>query len=230
MKLIYLFLLVLLIIYIDKSNKTKTITKTKEKFDKLPESSLIKYYNGIDQYDILDTSKVVPVLTNNSVKQVPGYDKDNNFWEIKSLGFSNLFNYRDNGDIEVVSQSEGTKYNEVIYGHKMIKEDNQPKEIPKDSIKYENNIYNLIGSASNPYYYQYYYLYEHQIESNDKNLFMKEELKYVNYQVYEYLLVKIDNNVPSIVHSFGPRTKINLNDIVYLANGNFQLGPLTIKS
>lgn len=71
-----------------------------------------------------------------------------------------------------------------------------------------------------------------------------DETKYLNDKLYSYLLVKIStkqqNNKSKestqeqlpraiIVHSVGPRSKINFNDLVYFSVASFQLGPLLVK-
>jgi len=96
-------------------------------------------------------------------------------------------------------------------------------------VEHEKNKYKLVGSASNPYYYQYYLIYERKVDTKE-NLEMREELQFINYQVFEYLLVKMNKLNPEIAHHIGPRVKINLNDTIYLALGTFQIGPLIIKS
>jgi hypothetical protein len=76
----------------------------------------------------------------------------------------------------------------------------------------------------------YYFIYELKVSSSRTNTLISEELEYNTYQVYEYILVKYDGNTPKVVHSIGPREKININDVVYLSLGTFELGPLVIKS
>jgi len=100
---------------------------------------------------------------------------------------------------------------------------------PPKIFTYKSINYNLVATASNDYYSQYYYLYEFLTKQKNK-LDYEENLKYIkNNQIYEYLLVKIHKNNPEVSHYIGPRNKININDIVYFSLGNFQLGPLKIN-
>lgn len=79
---------------------------------------------------------------------------------------------------------------------------------PIKHILYKKTIYKLLGTATNTYYDQIFYLFEHQIKN--------KELKYLqNDQHYEYLLVKMNNDTPYLIHYINPRTKINKGDIVY---------------
>jgi hypothetical protein len=92
------------------------------------------------------------------------------------------------------------------------------------NITYEDEKYNLLGYAINKYYNQYFLIYESHI--NLSNEYLKDNLNYLNQQLYKYVLVKTKSNV---IHVFGPRNKINIGDIVNLSYGVYQLGPLEIK-
>ena len=108
---------------------------------------------------------------------------------------------------------------------KIFKTNKFPKE-----MNYNNNKYLFLGMAYNEYYNQYYLLYEYEVQSDISNILEKEQMKYLNYKIYNYILVKINKSKPEIIHAIGPRTKININDVVYLSYGTFQLGPLVIKN
>lgn len=144
------------------------------------------------------------------------------YWEVKPSGFSDIFNYTDNGGeeinkiVDIFTERDITDY---IIGSKLEK-----------NMEYKNNSYSLLGLAENKSYRQYYFIYESKVSSSRTNTLISEELEYNTYQVYEYILVKYDGNTPKVVHYVGPREKININDIVYLSLGTFELGPLVIKS
>jgi hypothetical protein len=53
-------------------------------------------------------------------------------------------------------------------------------------------------------------------------------IKYSNFKKYNYILVQNQNENIKIIHAFTQRYKINVNDIVYLSVGVFELGPLVI--
>ena len=234
--LIYVTLLGLLIFYIYKQS-----CYLNENFDDFSKSN----FDSPNPYDILKNPQVKAMLINGDSNTVPAYDSTNNIynnkpWVIKSDGFSDIFNYDDNGGSMIYNQvniPSGFDRNKVMETNKKLLDDAKKEDQPKQSkaksypptVDYQNNKYNLIGSASNPYYQQYYLIYERRVETKE-NLEMREELEFINYQVFEYLLVKIDNNKPEIAHNIGQRIKININDVVYLALGTFQIGPLVIKS
>lgn len=75
--------------------------------------------------------------------------------------------------------------------------------------------YKFRGLLSNPYYKQFYVMYEKE---------------YTNYQredkLYEYLLVKKIENEFKIIYNIPPRSKVEVGDTIYFSYGNFQLGPL----
>lgn len=168
------------------------------------------------------------------------YNEGNDtLWDVKNVGFSDIYNYEDRGGFEVYNQAH------LINPNTSIKEDFVDIEKPLN-IKYENEYYKYIGNASNPYYNQHFLLYESEIEPNKTNV-LRDKLDYINYKIYSYLLVKLKNsnledqqtkhildlatNSSVVVeHYIGPRNKININDVVYFSFGTFQLGPLEIRS
>jgi hypothetical protein len=58
-----------------------------------------------------------------------------------------------------------------------------------EKLDYNNNTFNLIGIALNKYYNQKYYLYE---SKNDQygDLLMRDNLEYLNEQIYSYILAQ----------------------------------------
>jgi hypothetical protein len=113
------------------------------------------------------------------------------------------------------------------------------KELPKSgSFPPEINvgtqniptIYRFLGYAINQYYSQYYLIYENEVTDKIDNKMVNNDLKYLDFKLYQYVLVKMKNNTPYVLHKVGPRVKININDIVYLSYGVFELGPLQITS
>ena len=101
--------------------------------------------------------------------------------------------------------------------------------IPRE-ITYNNFIFNYIGQGINDLYHQKYYLYERK---NDQygNLLVRDNLEYLDNQIYTYLFINEDL---SIQYEFGPRPKINVNDIIYLdikylSNGISHIGPYIIQ-
>jgi hypothetical protein len=233
-KYIYIVLFAILLLYINSHSKclNEKFTDTK-KFTNITAPS---------PYNVLKTNKVKPILIEGNSELVPGYDINSNdiysekYWIIKSKGFSDIYNYEDESKLHLfLNNSEDQTNKKVVQetNKKVVQETNKNKQEkisgPPKTHKYENNDYNLIATASNDYYNQYYYLYEYLTKQNVK-LDYEENLKYItNNQVYEYLLVKIRKNKLEVSHYIGPRNKININDIVYFSLGNFQLGPLKIK-
>lgn len=97
-----------------------------------------------------------------------------------------------------------------------------------DDIKefiYENFRYKLIGKAINKYYNQEYYLYESRKDQYG-NLLIRDNLDYLNSQIYSYLFINFNDNKPIIEKEFGPRSKINSGDIIYI--GINYIGPYII--
>ena len=116
-----------------------------------------------------------------------------------------------------------------------------------DTIINNNNKYHLLGIAYNHSYNQYYLIYESIIQQNydnlmlknnmsnliqqdDDNLILKDNMSNMHLQLYNYALVQIENNKEIIKYIFGPRDKINYNDIVYFHKGFIQLGPFIINN
>jgi len=223
-KYIYIVLFVILLFYIKYYPQCFDETFNNTQINDILESN-----------DFLKTNKVKPILIEGNSEFVPGYDINfnniysNKYWIIKSKGFSDIYNYEDKNNIHLSLESnpEEQTSKKIVQDIKKIKKEKLSG--PPKTHQYNNNEYNLIATASNDYYSQYYYLYEFQTKQNVK-LDYQENLEYIkNYLIYEYLLVKIHKNKLKVSHYVGPRNKININDIVYFSLGNFQLGPLKIK-
>jgi hypothetical protein len=95
-------------------------------------------------------------------------------------------------------------------------------------ISYKDTVYDLLGYAINPYYNMNYLIYEHIISSNDK--LVNDDMNFLknDYCMYEYILVKMNDNTPYILHVISPRDKVNVGEFVHLSAGVFQLGPIKI--
>jgi len=192
-------------------------------------------------YNVLKTDKVKPILIEGNSELVPGYDSNSTniysekYWNIKSQGFSDIYNYEDKGGLDIFLKTNdlesklNVKINPVKDNKQTTTLDNQNNKSIPNLFEYKSNKYNLLGIASNEYYSQYYYLYEF-LTKQMNDLDYEENLKYINNnRIYEYLLVKIHKNKLVVSHYVGPRNKININDVVYFSLANFQLGPLVIK-
>ena len=104
--------------------------------------------------------------------------------------------------------------------------------IPKQII-YNDNKFDLIGTAINIYYNQNYYIYESKIDQYG-DILIRNNLEYLeNTQMYKYLFVNFIDNKQVIQWEFGPRNKINKDDSIYmdikhLKNGISYIGPYLI--
>jgi len=200
-------------------------------------SELFEYftnnYVAPNMYDVLQTDVVKPIQVDNSV-QVSGFNPNNNQWFVKTNGFSDIYNYEDTGG--EITHDILSNYNTYMspYNHEQTNNlepiTKSNKNVPEE-IDYKGNNYKYLGTATNVYYNQYFYIFENNIEQDTKKMQVEEELKYIkNNKIYQYLLVKMHkDNDPQIIHWVGPRNKININDVVYLSLATFQLGPLVIN-
>jgi hypothetical protein len=68
------------------------------------------------------------------------------------------------------------------------------------------------------------------IQQDDYNLILKDNMSNMKLQLYNYALVQMENDKEVIKYIFGPRDKINYNDIVYFNKGFIQLGPFIINN
>jgi hypothetical protein len=202
--IIICLLIVFIIYYLSYDDKQKVI---------LPEEENIPKEENIQK-----ESKKLDIV---NVNDYDNLNQTNTYWEVKHTGFSDIFNYTDEGGEEINKITDIFLNKDIvdyIIGSKLERK-----------MEYKDNIYSLLGLAENKSYRQYYFIYESKVKSSRTNTLVREELAYNTYQVYEYILVKYNGNKPQVVHYIGPRNKININDIVYLSLGSFELGPLIIK-
>jgi hypothetical protein len=232
---IYIALFVILIIYVNSHSNY-----LKEKFT---DQKSINNFDAPSPYEVLKTDKLKPILIDGNSNLVPGYDDNSTniyggkYWKLKTQGFSDIFNYEDKGGLDVFLKATNMESKLNVEFAPVKKEEKQAKIFDQKNKKiipklfeYNSNKYNLIGTAVNKYYKQYYYLYEFLTKQNINDLDLEENIKYLeNNRIFEYLLVKVNKNVPKVSHYVGPRNKININDVVYFSFGTFQLGPLSIK-
>lgn len=210
--IIFLLLIGLLNEYYKGNNDAKE--PVKEGFRQLefaPYNLNENYQMKSNTRDILDKS--ISTLEKTQVPLLYGYDRnrlnifEGKYWEMKDKGFSDIFNYDDN---------KFTSYEQTMPSFNREKRAkiklNRSMKIP-NIYKYENKTYEYVGVAYNPYYNQYYIVYENYLNG-----------------LYEYLLVKKELGEFVVSHNVGPRTKINYGDNVYLSYGVFQLGPLNFKN
>ncbi len=233
---IYILLLVLLIIYINRqSNYLENFVE--DDFSK-------HHYDNPDSYNILKTDKVQPIFLNTNSNEIPGFNPNdysiysNKYWLVKNKGFSDIYNYEDLGGAIIYDVANGLdtdNINTIVIKEKIEKpKDNIYNKITDETIptniSYQNANYHLLGTATNVYYKQYFYIFENLVEQKLSEPLLKEELKYMKTNIiFQYLLVKMHNGKPKVIHWIGPRNKINLSDVVYLSLGSFQLGPLVIN-
>jgi len=128
-----------------------------------------------------------------------------------------VFKYRNNtfklgyNDIFQPYEPKKIKYFPIAL---RIPHDKTSKSI-KSKVPMKIDEYKFRGLLSNPYYKQFYVMYEKE---------------YTNYQredkIYEYLLVKKIEDQFKIVYNIPPRSKVEVGDTIYFSYGNFQLGPL----
>ena len=247
---IYILLFVLLIIYINRqSNYLENFTE--DDFSN-------HHYDAPNPYNILKTDKIKPIQIESNSNQIPGFNPNDfsvysdKHWTVKSKGFSDIYNYEDMGGEIIYDIANGTdvmfnsiqpskperkfanQTNELANGKaKVIEEKIHNKaldEIVPLNINYKNDDYKLLGTATNVYYNQYYYIFENMVQQKISEPLLEEKLKYMKInRIYQYILVKMHKGKPKIMHWVGPRNKINLDEVIYLSLGIYQLGPLQIK-
>jgi hypothetical protein len=188
--------------------RTKYSTQETTGYDnrKVPGTDFDNYPN---QYDIMNDNTIKSVLQNINPDTFMINDHDNMYVSENSYG--------------------GDRYFE-LENKQVVKKPTKILDIPSE-IKVSSKLFTLLGVAYNEYYNQYYLLYEHVLKTNNDNNYLEDNLNNLSNQVAEYVLAKIkDNKNIEIVHEISPRNKINYNEVVYLSYGNFQLGPLLVKS
>jgi hypothetical protein len=192
-------------------NNRDNFTNTQKKTLKWNDNSNKKINENVNNFHCGNTKKLSEIDNHNILM---AYDYDN-------------INPDDTNDV-------GELYN--IINQKYDKDSKQIMDNVSSSkplhyslnIQHEDIKYDLLGYAINKYYEQYYLIYESHI-TQDNNYYLKDNLDYLNQQLYKYVLVKTKNNESKVIHVFGPRSKINIGDIVNLSYGVYQLGPLEIK-
>lgn len=254
--LIYIILFVVLLIYIN--NHSKKLTKEEFTDSLFDDNNIYQATNPYDLVDINVPKSfpiedvydfVVPYNEN------PSNTTEMNNWILKNSDYSDIFNGQDMGgeqinnildlpkskifldkamtkiDIQKASNEKSlvdahkqNRIGEIIPEIKPILENNL---YPID-IKYDNLKYDLLGYVYNTAYRQYYLLYETVNKQINPNLVLREKLDNLDTQLYTYALVKIEKSKPIVKYIFGPRNKININDVVYLSQGPLQLGPLIV--
>jgi hypothetical protein len=159
------------------------------------------------------------------------YKFKENFSYIEATNPYNILDTKNNMSILKNLNSDVMPYDKKnLYNITYKKTKFEPLNIDSlpQKVKYYDNIYNLLGSAINSYYKQHYYIYEHKFKSDDIIIVPQDNMKHMN-NLYEYILIKPTNNKFKVIHYINPRNKININDIVNISSGVFQLGPLVIK-
>ena len=231
--IIYFMLFLLLILYINMhSNCLEKFTdnNTPTAIDTEPEKS----------------AEVVAEVINNPISGWNNDDSDiykNKYWLIKNQGFSDIYNYEDvGGDIiynvangfsrrnisnHLIQLNDG-RYNYIVPPNNPKVTSNNP---PPIELFFNNSTFKLLGIASNVYFNQYYYIFENEYFNNTLTApFIENDLTYIkNNKLFEYTLAKIENEELTVVHYIGPRTKINIDDVIYFSQATFQLGPLLIS-
>lgn len=252
--LIYLILLIILFTYVTKCEKTpnekftndNNDNKTNDNNDNKDDGS--KFINQIqasNPYEVLinpqnfyESNQSITALNENPVEL-----DEINRWFIKNSGYSDIFNQNDS--IEITTLIDAPKPNNFlditmsrIKPHIGSEPESNSNPEPRTnkypiSVNHNNLVLNLIGYIYNKYYNQYYLLYETRISQLNPNLIPNlipnEYIENLDYQVFTYALVKIDKLVPVIKYVFGPRTKINIGDTVYLSQGPLQIGPMLVS-
>jgi hypothetical protein len=257
--LIYVILFVVLLIYINNHSKKLTQEEfTDGLFNKgyeavnpydMVDNNLAKHY----QYEDLDKSIV-------AFNENPPNSTQLNNWIIRNSDYSDIFNGQDMGGEQINATLNFAKpKNFLDKAMQKISIDNKDKPdnektlaevhskqivsetIPElkqvigeslypTEIRYDKLVYNLLGYVYNTHYRQYYLLYETKNSQIHPNLVLREKLDNLESQLFTYALVKIEKSVPVIKFIFGPRAKININDVVYLSQGSFQMGPLIVDN
>jgi hypothetical protein len=87
----------------------------------------------------------------------------------------------------------------------------------KFKLKFNN--YNFVGLVSNKYYHLEYILYEKLYDLDNE----------LEDKLYYYILVKIIDNIYTIIYELPPRNKISFNEYIWVKYGPFQVGPLLFK-
>ena len=256
--LIYIILFVVLLIYIN--NHSKKLTKEEFSdglFDDFSRYQAVNPYDLIDTnirkpLAIGDSADFVVAHNEN-----PSNIKELNNWILSNSDYSDIFNGQDSGGeqinktlslpkpknfldkaMEKIKKNQVANEKPVGVAHKqqvlseiipeakpIIETSLYPLEIKDSGLKY-----NLLGYVYNTAYRQYYLIYDSFNNQINPILVLREKLDNIDVQTYNYALVKIEKSKPIIKYIFGPRNKININDVVYLSQGPLQIGPLIVDN
>jgi hypothetical protein len=208
MKIIFI-LVFLFIIYIIYNNNKENFTNSLKKTLKWNDNST-KNLNVNSLH--CGNTKTLSEIDNKHILMAYNYDNIN---PDDTHDISRLYNN--------INQKYGEDNNQII--NNVLS--NQPLHFSLNIIHDEIK-YNLLGYAINKYYDQNYLIYEYHITENN-NYYLKDNLEFLESQLYKYVLVKTRDDKSEVIHVFGPRSKINIGDIVNLSYGVYQLGPLEIK-
>ena len=211
MILILIFLIILYYLYNNKDYFTNTPKDTPKDTSKNNKWNNNSYQDLIVNNKHCGNTNNLSEINNNNILMAYNY---NNIYPDDTNDVAGIYN--------IINQKYDKDSKEII--------DNVPSSKPLHyslNITHEDIKYNLLGYAINKYYKQHYLIYESQIIQNN-DYYLKDNLDYLNQQLYKYVLVKTKNNQLKIIHVFGPRSKINIGDIVNLSYGVYQLGPLEI--
>jgi len=259
MKLLVYLLLFIVLIYINNDSikfYKEDFELPNALFTDKPTYEVVNTYDAIDDNNI----KPLPDLNKNDFivpyNDMPQNNILSTNWNIQNSDYSDIFNGQDSGGNEISNILELPKP-KVLIDKTMMKISNNLLEQQKEQIidrtiatvisaetetngqkdnrypleiKHNNLKYNLLGYVYNTSYKQYYLLYETQNKQINPNLVLREKLDNLDNQIFTYALVKMEKSNPIIKYVFGPRTKININDVVYLSQGTLQLGPLVVDS
>ncbi len=236
---------------IEKENFANTYVNKPANFDNYKSPNMYQIPHTIDTKQILDNTdyNILPSNdnydNNNWVINESGFTDIFNYADKGSDAVNGLHTYEESKKRSVQTKQVIKNNDDVVPLDKLIKKvdgnttkvdtkqiieskkltDNTPKV--SETMLINDTNYNLLGIASNEYYNQYYIVYE--AESQEENdIIENERLTYLNYKIYTYILVQFDKGIPNVKYFFGPRTKINVNDVVTLCQGPIQLGPLRI--
>jgi hypothetical protein len=256
---IYIILFVILLIYINNHSKKLTKEEFSDGlFDDNNKYQATNPYNltninVLKPFPVGDSTEFVVAYNEN-----PSNANEIDNWILSNSDYSDIFNGQDLGGKQIINimdlpkaknfldkamqnvnnQAQLVNEKPVAEAHKQqIMGEIMPEiKSMQDSNLYPIEItnaglkYNLLGYVYNTAYRQYYLLYEAINRQINPNLVFREKLDNMNVQVFTYALVKIEKSNPVIKYIFGPRNKININDVVYLSQGPLQIGPLIVDN
>ena len=155
-----------------------------------------------------------------------------NIEHITNLSNNDLENISSNNKFKIPNEISYENTESLSYMPNEIKCNNNLLKYPK-KLNYNNHIYNLKSKIINNFYNQEYYLYEYKLDQ-DGDLLIRDNLEYLNEQLYNYILVYFKNNKIKIKYKFGPRNKIDNGDIIYIdlkdnGVGISYIGPFIIE-